>query len=324
MTRKYVQEASSLKAKSADGTYECVIITEGVGSTGVYSAELLERSVEVFENAPSYLNHPTEPWAPHLRPVESIAGRITGVTLGEDNGRPALLGKYKPRTEYIELFEEFGDLLGLSIYCSASGEERPDGRIEVSAFDPFDPYKSVDVVVAAGRGGRFKRAEESLRRIESSLGIPEGAKPTAEASAEEKEGEHMDEKDIQAVAAAAAAAVVESLKPVIAFVNESAAKQAGQDQTEVDAEALDNARAEGAAAAAESFKLIDDAKLPAKIAESLRAKVLEGKDITEAVADAKAVLEAAADAPPSAGAGYVINENHRPAGRGFAMKGGRR
>ncbi|MFT4260349.1 hypothetical protein [Microbacterium sp.] len=288
--RKFVQEASKLAEKSSDGTYDCVIITEGVGSTGVYSAELLERSVDVFENAPSYLNHPTEPWAPQLRPVESIAGRITNVRLGEDAGRTALVGKYKPRAEYASLFEEFGDLLGLSIYCGASGEELPNGRIEVSAFDDTDPYKAVDVVVAAGRGGRFKRAEESLRRIESSLGIPRDAKPAAEASAEEKEGENMEEvlKAVEALA--------KTLEPVVSFVTESAAKREEEAQTEVDAEALATARAEGAKAAAESFAAVDAAELPAKIAESLKAKVLEGKDVTDAIADAKAVLEAAAEA----------------------------
>ena len=289
-TRKFVQEASSLKAKSSDGTYDCVIITEGVGSTGVYTADLLENSVEVFENAPSYLNHPVDGWAPHLRPVESIAGRISGVTLGEDNGRVALLGKYKPRTEYVELFEEFGDLLGLSIYCGASGEERPDGRLEVAAFDALDPYKSVDVVVAAGRGGRFKKAAESLRRIESSLGIPEGAKPAAEASAEEKKENHMEKEILEAVNALA-----ESLKPVVAFVNESAAKAAEAAQTEVDAEALDTARAEGAKAPAESFAAIDAAELPKTIAEGLKAKVLEGADVTDEITSAKAVIEAVAE-----------------------------
>src|SRR5690606_4986280 len=102
-------------------------------------------------------------------------------------------------------------------------------------------------------------------------------------------------------------AIAESLKPVVAFVNESAAAKADETQTKVDAEALDSARAEGAKSAAESFKLIDDAELPAKITEGLKAKVLEGKDVTDAIADAKAVAEAVIEnAVEDASAGYVI------------------
>lgn len=305
----FVQEAATLAAKKSDGTYSVVIISEGEGSTGRYSAELLQKSAHVFENVPSFINHPVDPAAPHKRDLNTIAGRVTDVTVGEDGGKVALLGKFKPRAEYASLFEDFADIIGLSIFAGADGEVMEDGRLDVTAFDDADPYRSVDAVVAAGRGGRFKRAEESLRAIESSLGLPESNKPAAEASVEEKEGEHMDEKDIAAIAAATAAAIAESLKPVIEFVNESAAKKADETQTKVDTEALDNARAEGAKAAAESFTAIDDAKLPQKIAEGLKAKVLEGKDVTDAIADAKSVLEAAQEAAGDPSNGFVTIES---------------
>lgn len=309
MTRRYIQEAARLAEKTSDGSYRVILITEGTGSTGVYSADLMNASEHVFENAPSYMDHPIDPERPQDRPVLSIGGRFANVTAEDGPFGRQLAADFKPREEYRSLFEEFGDILGLSIFCGAYGEKDETGRVVVESFDAEDPYRSVDVVVAAGRGGRFKRAQESLRAIESSLGAPKGNKPAAEASAEEKEGETMDEKEMKALAVIVAAAVAESLKPVIDFVNESAASEANETQTKVDAEALDNARAEGATAAAESFKLIDDAKLPEKIAEGLRAKVLEGKDITEAVTDAKAVLEAAQEADGDKPAGFVINES---------------
>lgn len=293
--RVYVQEASRLAERNADGTFRVVLITEGVGSTGVYSADLMNSSEHVFENAPSYMDHPIDPEKPHERPVLSIGGRFSNVEAEDGEHGRQLAADFKPRDEYRKLFEDFADILGLSIFCGAYGEKDDTGRVVVESFDDTDPYRSVDVVVAAGRGGRFKRAQESLRAIESSLGKPEGAKPAAEASAEEKEGNNMDKEILEAIQA-----IAESLKPVVAFVNESAAKTAGEAQTKVDAEALDTARAEGATAAAESFKLIDAAELPEKITEGLKAKVLEGKDVTEAIADAKAVAEAVAESAAEA------------------------
>lgn len=331
LKRSYVQEAASLTKKSADGTYRVVLITEGEGSTGIYSPELIEKSATLFENVASFINHPIDPAAPQKRDLNSLAGRVSNVTVGEDQGKRALLGDFKPRAEYASLFEEFSDIIGLSIFSRAAGETMPDGRIRVEEFAASDPYRSVDAVVAAGRGGRFKRAEESLRAIESSLGLPEGAKPAAEASAEEKESERMEEKDIAAIATATAAAIAESLAPVLAFVNESAAKKAEKDQTEVDAEALDTARAEGAKAAAESLTAIDAAGLPEKIAEGFKAQVLEGLDVTEAVASAKEVADAVAESAEDAGddkPGVIVIESakRKPAGatKSFALKGGRR
>lgn len=312
IVRKFVQEASKLAKKSSDGTYRVVLITEGVGSTGVYSAELMNKSEQVFEGAPSFLNHPIDPSKPHLRPVESIAGRFSNVTAEDGPEGRQLSGDFKPRKEYAEFIDEFQDIVGLSIYCGAEGEYELDedgnpSRLIVESFDESDPYRSCDIVVAAGRGGRFKRAEESLRAIESSLGTPEGAKPAAEASVEEKEGEIMEEvlKAIEALTA--------SLQPVITFVNESAAAKAGETQSEATAEALETARAEGVKAATESLTAIDAAALPAKIAEGLKAKVLEGKDVTEAIADAKAVLEAAKEAEGDKPLGHVIESAGKPA-----------
>lgn len=303
--RLFVQEAASLpKVKSADGIYSVVLISEGEGSSGRYSAELIQKSAHVFEGRGSYLNHPIDPAKPHLRPVEGITGRISNVRVGEDAGKAALLADYTPDKWHAEWVAEYADLIALSIYCGAEGEVMEDGRLDVHELDAEDPYRSVDLVSAGGRGGRFKRAEESLRAIESSLGKPESNKPTAEASAEEKETNM--EKVLEAIEALA-----ESLKPVVAFVNESAATKAGEAQTKVDAEALDTARAEGTKAAAESFKAIDDAKLPAEIAEDFRSQVLEGKDITNAIAIATTVAEAATKAAEddAAANGFVISES---------------
>ncbi|WP_217181635.1 hypothetical protein [Streptomyces sp. AC495_CC817] len=312
-TGQFVQEASKLALKrSADGTYPVVLITEGEGSSGRYGEHLFAEgaSEHVFENVGSYADHPIDPRKPHLRSVLTLAGRMTNVHVGEDAGKRALLADFKPRKEYEAFVEEFGDLVGLSIFCGADGELLDDGRLDVSEFDAEDPYRSVDIVVAAGRGGRFKRAEESLRAIESSLGKPGGTKPAAEASAEEREGEHMDEKE-KAFVAAVAAAVAESIKPVIDFVNESATKKAEESQAQVDAEAVDAAVMEALDSYEGKIAAIDAAELLPPQVESLKARARKGEDITEAITEAKAVVEAAREIGGGEPRGHTIGEASR-------------
>jgi hypothetical protein len=158
----------------------------------------------------------------------------------------------------------------------------------------------VDAVIAAGRGGRFERATESLRLIESSLGTPEGAKPAVEASAEEKEGSMEIKELVEAVNA-----LTESLKPVIAFVNESKNANAAEAQAQVDAEAVESAVAEALAAYDQKVVAIEAADLLEPQVADLKARAAKGEDITSAIEQAKAVVEAAKQTVGTP-AGYVI------------------
>lgn len=318
--RCYVQEAAKLAPKASDGTFEVVLISEGEGSSGRYSAELLQGSAHVFENVPSFINHPADPAAPHKRDLNSIAGRISGVKVGEDGGKVALLGKFKPRAEYAQLFEEFGDIIGLSIFAGADGELLEDGRLDVHEFDQTDPYRSVDAVIAAGRGGRFKRAEESARAIESSLGSPEGNKPGATAAPGEKE-RNMEKEVLEAVIKAAFA---EALAPVVAFVAE---QKAAADAAVAEAEAKATAAADEKDAAIEAYstavKAVSEAELLPSQESDILAAAKAGQDVAPLIESAKKVVEEAKSIVPGS-AGYVIESGKPGANRGFALKGGRR
>lgn len=289
-SRLYVQEAATLAPKREDGSYPVVIITEGEGSSGRYSRELLERSEHVFAGAASFLNHPIDPAKPHLRPVESIAGRMGATRLGEDKGKRAILSDFKPRKEYAEFVEEFQDILALSIYCAADGEVMEDGRLDVREFDALDPYRSVDIVVAAGRGGRFAVAQESLRVIESSLGIPEGNQPgVTSAPGSQKEGS-MEIKEL----VSAVEALTKSLEPVVTFVTE---QKAAAEAAVTAAEAQAKAAADEKDAAIESYSAAVKAVSEAELLPSQEADILAaakaGKDIAPLVESAKKVLEEA-------------------------------
>ncbi len=172
MSTRIQESGAFIERKSNDdGLIPIRIITEGKGSSGTYSRELLESHAAVFSNALSYMNHAPDPQKPWTRDVETIAGRIKGETFfTEANGVAEIRGWYKPDPKYKQWFEEYGDAIGLSVNIGGESHTDANGDRIVESFDGSDPYRSVDVVAAAGRGGRFERAVESLHEIETSEG----------------------------------------------------------------------------------------------------------------------------------------------------------
>lgn len=282
---RILSESGTLTAsKTSSGTYPVRIITEGKGSSGTYSRALLEKpeTQRAFEGSLSFLNHPLDPEKPHLRPVESIAGRLVGGVQGKvgDDGKYGLYSEFKPNTATpgrAEFIEEYADALGLSIYIAGDGTEQ-NGEYLVESFDGSDPYKSVDIVVAAGRGGRFERAAEAYKRVSAESGTqPAGTPP-------QEKKENMD-KEIEA---AIAKAVAEALKPVTDFIAESKAAAAGKPAVEADASALEDAATKAVEAYDEKVKLINAATelLPSQV-ESLLASAKAGADVAPLIESAK-------------------------------------
>lgn len=286
--------------KSDDGTYLIRVITEGKGSRGIYPAETLKEHYGAFDGVKSFFDHPEHSWAPEERSVLRLAGRLTpgstyvGTT---EEGLTAIYSRFKPREEYRQFFEDFADTLGFSIYCKASFSEAADGTRIVEAFDAHDPYRSVDVVVAAGRGGRFEQARESLRQIETSLGVTEGSEPSVEASAQEEEGNMLTKDDVQAILA-------EALAPLAADVAALKEARIEEAKAEADAEAIAAAVTEALSSYDEKVQAITAEKdLLKSQREALMKSAREGKDITEALAEAKVLAteakEAFATQPPA-------------------------
>lgn len=295
--------------KRNDGSYHIRVITEGKGSSGFYPAETLRNYADAFDGVKSFFDHPDYAWAPEERSVLKVAGRLVPgtVKVGEtEEGLTAVYSDFKPREEYRQFFDDFGDTLGFSIYVGATFSEAADGTKVVESFDRHDPYASVDVVVAAGRGGRFEQARESLKTIESSLGITEGSKPSVEASAQEEEG-NMTKEEMQAILA-------EALAPVLADV--AALKTAATEKAtaEADAEAISTAVAEALTSYDEKVAAI---AAEADLIESQRAVLTEsarkGEDITEALEGAKAI---AAEAK----AQFAATENEGHGEDGFVFE----
>jgi len=310
MTTRNLLEAATLVSESAaeDGTWRVKVISEGKGSSGIYTAELLENHHHAFDEVLSFRNHPTGWDGPETRDFTMIAGEIKGETWvdTDDTGRKAIYANYLPDPEYKEKIERYKNKLGLSIYIEGSGFENDNGEFVVDWFNPEDPYASLDVVIAPGARGKFlesaKRAYESLHR--------DSEEPSVTSAVEKENGIKMDEE---------IKAAFKSLTDLIApLVAKETASQAEAAQAEAD----ENAGKVAVEAYDAAVTAIDAAELPEKVVESLRKQAKDGVDVTPLIEQAKEMKTAlseslSADADTSRDFGGRKVENATELGKVF-------
>lgn len=192
MTTKRIQEAGTLQVDPTTKALRVCLISEGAGNSADFPREFftsengarLSRSLS-FPAHPMDLEHPE-----HRDPLSAIARIGESVTVEEHEGKMGFWGEYnvsKTRPDLQTYLEEYGDALGLSVFSDSDGHNDPTtGKWVAESLTESDPFRSVDLVVAAGRGGKFEKVAESL-----------GLLPTKTlAPAKEKEVTHM-EKDIE-------------------------------------------------------------------------------------------------------------------------------
>lgn len=281
-TTKHLLEAATLASESAseDGTWKVKVISEGKGSSGIYTAELLEAHHHAFDEVLSFRNHPTGWDGPETRDFTMIAGEIKGETWvdTDETGRKAVYANYLPDPEFKDKIERYRSKLGLSIYIEGSGFENENGEFVVDWFNPEDPYASLDVVIAPGARGKFL---ESARRAYESV-HPESDKPSVTSAVEERKLEM--EKDVEERFSA-----LETLLTSLVAKDDKATAEAAQ--VTADAEAGKVAvEAYDAAVTA-----IDSAELPEKVVESLRKQAKAGVDVTPLIEQAKEMKSALAE-----------------------------
>lgn len=283
-TSRFHESGSLVAAKGASGVFPVRIITEGKGSSATYTAEVLKTYAEAFNNSPSYMNHPLDMNKPWDRDVTTIAGKIISeVRYEEKDGIAALYADLEVDPRWVDFVERYADVIGMSVYIEGTSVER-DGQVFAESFNGSDPYKSVDFVVAAGRGGRVERAMESFRAIESSVGQPDGKPNTNQVSGTEKE--KMDKETIDAINTA----VAEALKPMNTFIAEFNKGKTEELQANVDAAAVDTQVAERLTAYKEKEKLIESAGLFPSQVEAIKAEAIKGADVAPLIEAAKKVV----------------------------------
>lgn len=286
--KRAIFEAATLVSESPreDGAWKVRIISEGQGSSGFYSRQLLENFHQVFNDVLSFRNHPTGWDGPEDRDFTMIAGEILGETWVDDDerGMAAVFGWYLPDEEYRPKLERYKKKLGVSIFAMGEGEfDENTGNFMVTQFDE-DPYTSVDVVIAAGARGKILESAKKIyaHRVENASADSAGV-------TEEEGLSEMAEKDVLDA--------IGKLTVAVEALTESGKKEA---QAEVDANALSTAVEAGIEAGvkayADNIAAIDAAELlPSQEAE-LTALAAEGKDISSAIESAKVIAKEARDA----------------------------
>lgn len=228
MTKLKLHESGTLVAdEAAEGVFPIRIITEGEGSSGIYTREMLEANAAVFRaGTKSFIDHPKDPSKPWERSLTSLVGKLVESAhyAVDDEGVAGLFSSLKVTKPGLrEWVRENLDVIELSIYSDAEGEKNAEGKIVVERFVEDDPYRSVDLVVAAGRGGRFERAMESLHEIENSTAEVDDGQAPADRTTTSKENSTMElaelaekvdnlTKSLEAFVGAATP-ILESLKP---------------------------------------------------------------------------------------------------------------
>lgn len=285
------------RVAEADGsvTWLIKIITPGVGSSGTYTPEVLARDAATAFPAGTKL------WFMHPEDGKGAGDRDPrdqwGVLKEDAHWSEELQAVVAPARilkHWQSVIESLGTQAELSIYAWA---ERNDEEV-VTALLPHRT-NSVDIVSYPGRPGSGLSTQIESLIQDARNWAP--SKPAVEASAEEKEGS-MKPEEIQALVESAAksvaAAVVESIGPVLDFVNESKSAQGAEVQAKVDAEAIATANESAVAAYKAAVEKIDAAELLAPLAADLKTRAAKGEEITESEISAKkqesdALVEAA-------------------------------
>lgn len=278
-TTRHLLEAATLvsEAASEDGTWKVRLLSEGRGSSGVYTASLLENHHHAFDNVLSFKNHPTGWDGPETRDFTMIAGEIVGETWVENDerGLRAIFGNYLPDPEHKDKIERYKDKLGLSIYIEGSGYvDESSGDFVVDWFNPEDPYASVDVVIAPGARGKFM---ESMRKFYAGEDVS-GNRPGARQAENERKSK-MDEE----------------LKETLKGISDALALLVAEKKTAEAAEAQAKADEAAVTSAVEAYdkavQAIDEADLLPVQVESLRSEAKAGRDVTPLIEAAKKVKE---------------------------------
>lgn len=279
MTTKRIAEAGTITV-AEDGSFPVCLITEGAGSSADFPRGFFtQANADALANSLSFPSHPVELDKPQHRDPLSAIGKIgESVTIQETDGKMGFWSRFLPaksKPQVAEYLAEFGHLLGLSVYADSDGHNDPaTGRWVAESLNGSDPYKSVDLVVAAGRGGKFVKVGESLGLItQTSTPVEEKRALTMEKDVEDRFND-LEAKIMGklAEALAAAPAPLQDKEPDKAAVDAAVNTRLTEYQAKV--------------------KVIAEAKTlsESQVAE-LNALALDGKDITDALAKAVKVSE---------------------------------
>lgn len=264
---KIAESFDSETTSQGGGRYNIRIIQPCVGSSGIYIAENLAKSVHLFAaGTQMYLDHPTltEDYERPERSVRDLAAKFTtDAYVGEDGSLYTEIYVYP---SFDQVIREKWEDIGVSINAWTYGSIDPNGVVP-----PFDGVESVDFVTKAGAGGAILELLESARSM-------------SEAEREEKTKEtELDEAKFDEFAKSTA----DNFKSLRESVDDALKKlseiiQAAAEETGVKTEE-DEANAVTLADAVKTAEAIAEAGLPEVAKDRVIKAVESGVELKEAI-----------------------------------------
>jgi len=303
---KRIRESVTITANPETNEFDVCLLSEGAGSSGDFLPEIFtQENADALAGSLSFPNHPRWLDSPEERDPMSAIGQIAESVVVKNDPETGDLGFWstyipaKSKPEVAPYLTEFHKKLALSIYIDSNGHIDVDtGRWVVRSLDGTDPYKSVDVVIAAGRGGKFERLSESL-----------GIVTKTSATAEEKMENPMELKEV-------GDNVATLTKSVEGLVEMLGAKATADAQVEADSAAVTKTVESRLANYDVALDLIEKAKLTESQTAKLRELAKTGVDVTSEVEDAKKFLaeaRASVESDEDSGDKRNLAEAHRGA-----------
>lgn len=171
---------SVLKPVSGTRKWLVRLITEGQGSTGVYTREALQGSfAEAFPvGTHMYIDHATEAETDE-RPegtLTKLAAVIVETPYWRDDPEPGMYATVEVVEQWAPFIEQVADIIGVSIHCGATLAQDDDivtaGEPSPPVIESFipSPVNSVDFVTVPGAGGRLVEALESFKKGNAIMG----------------------------------------------------------------------------------------------------------------------------------------------------------
>lgn len=162
-----LDEAAGASYQPSTGNLTVTVIKPGISKNNrYYSADLLKRSVGIFENAKMFSDHQTDKDAA-ARPEGSVkdwVATITGVKCESDGTIKATANVHDPIfKESLANLKKAGNLSQMGVSIRAFGEA-VRGKVEgkdCMVIESLRGCKSVDFVTFAGAGGQVEAMNES-------------------------------------------------------------------------------------------------------------------------------------------------------------------
>ena len=250
-----------------------LLISEGQGSSGHYSAEMLQRDGHVAfpSGTKIYYNHlgEQESWERNgSRDVRDLIGVTTSEVEWSDIERGLEAdAEWLPHAK--NFVESVWEHVGLSV--EASGFVSEDGTVESLAYSPLN---AVALVPVAGRGGKVQGLFEGFRESYGSI--------TNDESVTDRKDSGMTPEEITSVAEALA----EALKPSLTAIHEALtpAEPIVKEEDGEDASVIAEALVASELPTSARTKVYEAVKTGVKVADAIAT---EKTYITELLAESK-------------------------------------